>query len=161
MRSYLSKIAIVSILAQNILLFRDITFLLGIAINVLSLIAYKYEDGESTANDFESTINMLGIIVIVLVLMIASYFLAKTVPLLVKKAWLGVSKDKLNIFAWLWRLLKTIYYLLTDFSVLYYLVYSATAILGTFLNHFFYAFHLYDIIMRYPDLRNVIMSVWT
>lgn len=109
--------------------------------------------------------------IIGMVMIIVSYFLAKTAPLLVKKAWIGVviklliyfvyqSNDKLNFFAYLIRLLKTLYYLLSDFFVLYYLIYGLTAILGTFLNPFLFAFHLFDILVRYPELKNVIMSVW-
>ncbi len=58
------------------------------------------------------------------------------------------------------RLLKTIYYLFSDFYVLYYIVYGLTAIVGTVYNPFFFVFHLYDIIVRYPDLLNVVKSVW-
>ena len=38
----------------------------------------------------KSAITVLGVIVIVMVMIIVAYFLAKTAPLLIKKAWIGV-----------------------------------------------------------------------
>lgn len=103
---------------------------------------------------------MLGILIIIMVMVIVSYFLAKTAPLLIKKAWVGVKKDKLNLFAYIKRLLLTVYYLLSDFYVLYYIIYGVSAIIGTTITPFFFAFHLFDVIVRFPELKFVIMSVW-
>jgi hypothetical protein len=86
--------------------------------------------------------------------------LAKTAPLIIKKAWVGVKKDKFNILKYVKRLVFTVIYLLSDFYVLYYIIYGVTAIIGTILNPFFFAFHLFDVIVRYPVLLNVILAVW-
>lgn len=90
---------------------------------------------------------------------IVLYFLIKTAPLLIEKAWIGVKKDKLNLFAYIMRLIKTFVYLLSDFYVLYYIIYGLTAIVGT-IYPFFFAFHLFDVIVRFPVLLNVVKAVW-
>lgn len=93
-------------------------------------------------------------------MIIVAFFLARTAPLLIMKAWEGVKKDKLNIFKYLKRLLMTVYYLLSDFYVLYYVIYGLAAIAGLWLNVFFFFFHLFDVLVRYPVLLNVVLSVW-
>ena len=50
--------------------------------------------------------------------------------------------------------------MLTDFNVLYYLVYGFTGVLGLTIKPYFFAFHLFEVLMRYPELRNVLKSVW-
>jgi hypothetical protein len=107
-----------------------------------------------------SAINAIGVTLIVLSMIITGYFLAKTAPLLIAKAWRGALKDKLNIFAYLQRLLMNIYYFLTDFDVLYYMIYGTTAIIGLTVSPFFFGFHLFDVLVRYPTLLNVVKSVW-
>mmetsp|Transcript_10651 Transcript_10651/g.9220 ORF Transcript_10651/g.9220 Transcript_10651/m.9220 type:complete len:261 (-) Transcript_10651:446-1228(-) len=91
---------------------------------------------------------------------IVSYFLLKTAPFLIQKAWVGVSKDKLNIFAYLFRLLKTIKNLFTDFYVLYYTIYGFAAFMGIFISNFFFAFHLFEAVVRYPLLQTILRSVY-
>ena len=57
----------------------------------MSLISYEYDENDNSHNNStDDAITSIGIIVIVMVLIIASYFLAKTAPLLIKKAWIGV-----------------------------------------------------------------------
>lgn len=99
-------------------------------------------------------------IVIVLSCFIVSYFLAKTAPLLIAKAWVGAKKDMFNIVGLVVRMLKTVYYLLSDFYVLYYIIYAGTAIVGLAYSPFFFFFHLFDVLVRYPVLLNVVKSVW-
>ena len=78
-----------AVLVANIQLLRDIAFIMALIINVMVLIEYKKEnDGETTP--IKSAIILMGIIVIVLSMLIVAYFLAKTAPLIIKKAWVGV-----------------------------------------------------------------------
>lgn len=97
---------------------------------------------------------------IVLCCIIVSYFLLLTAPLLIMKAWVGVKKEKINLLSYLVRLLKTVHYLLSDFYVLYYIIYGLTAIIGVLIKPFFFLFHLFDVLVRFPDLLNVVKSVW-
>jgi hypothetical protein len=58
------------------------------------------------------------------------------------------------------RLLKTVYYLVSDFYVLFYLMYGIAAFVAMQVSQFFFFFHILDILVRYPVLLNVIRSVW-
>lgn len=49
--------------------------------------------------------------------------------------------------------------MLGDINVLFYTLYLLFAVFGTFLSPLFFAFHLLDILYRYPSLQNVIKSV--
>ena len=66
------------------------------------------------------------------------------------------NKDKMNIFAWIGRIIKTIFYLFSNFYVLYYIVYGITAIVGTTYHPFLFSFHLFDILVRYPELSDIV-----
>lgn len=118
----------------------------------------------SDSNEFreidDSVINGLGTLSIVLSILIVAFFLSRNAPLLIEKAWSGVGKDKLNLLNYLIRLLKTIYYFISDFFILYYILYGMAAVLGRFLHPFFFAFHLFEVLIRFPVLLNVVKSVW-
>ena len=73
-------------MAQNIVLFRDIAFILAIAINIINLACFSYDSDGNSTNSLENTIKILGIMVISMVMIIVAYFLAKTAPLLIQKA---------------------------------------------------------------------------
>lgn len=86
--------------------------------------------------------------------------MSRNAPLLLEKAWSGVGKDKLNLASYIIRLIKTVYYFLSDFFALYYIMYGAAAVLGRFLHPFFFSFHLFEVMIRFPVLLNVVKSVW-
>ena len=58
------------------------------------------------------------------------------------------------------KLLTVILFILKEIEVVYYLAYGALAVFGTIIHPFFFAFHLTEILIRYPTLKNVIKSVW-
>lgn len=99
----------------------------------------------------ESVINALGIVLIVLTMIIVASFILKTAPIIIKKAWKGVTKDKLNLLKYVLRIINTVFLVVSDFYVVYYLVYGATAIIGLAVSPFFFAFHLFDVLVRYLD----------
>jgi len=78
--------------------------------------------------------------VIVLSTTIVGYFLAKTAPLLMVKAWVGAKQDMFNVFALIKRVLMTVYYLLSDFYVLYYILFAVTGIISIIFSPFFFFF---------------------
>lgn len=49
---------------------------------------------------------------------------------------------------------------LQEIEVMYYIAYGALAVLGTFKHPLFFTFHLTEILIRYPTLKNVIKSVY-
>ena len=77
-------------LVANIQLLRDIAFIMALIINIMVLIEYKKETDDEDSTPIKSAIILMGIIVIVLSMLIVAYFLAKTAPLIIKKAWVGV-----------------------------------------------------------------------
>jgi inositol 1,4,5-triphosphate receptor type 1/inositol 1,4,5-triphosphate receptor type 3 len=101
------------------------------------------------------------------------FFLCKKAPLLIQQAW-GIEdgqpeptakkKPKLGFFAYIVDILKksvtTVILFMKTIEVLYYVSYGFAAVLGVFLHPFFFAFHLSEIVLRYPVLKNVIRSVW-
>jgi hypothetical protein len=58
------------------------------------------------------------------------------------------------------KLLTVLVFILKEIEVVYYLAYGALAIIGTVVHPFFFAFHLTEILIRYPTLKNVIRAVW-
>ena len=47
-----------------------------------------------------------------------------------------------------------------NMEVLFYLTYIILAFVATHFHPFFFAFHLSEIVLRYPVLRNIIKSFW-
>ena len=47
-----------------------------------------------------------------------------------------------------------------NIDVIYYLSYGSLAFLGVMIHPFFFAFHLTEILIRYPTLKNVVKAVW-
>jgi len=82
-----------SILTENILLWRDTAFLLALVINIVVLYSYERDGTEyGYHSTVPKTIINLGSVLLTLSLFIVLYFMIKTAPLLVKKAW----KDTVN-----------------------------------------------------------------
>mgnify|MGYP006976762321 FL=1 len=82
------------------MLWRDTAFILAIVINLMVLITYKRVDDPDNddpddhdkiqSDGLQSAINTLGVFLIIFSMIIVAYFLLKTAPLLVAKAWVGV-----------------------------------------------------------------------
>lgn len=58
------------------------------------------------------------------------------------------------------KLLTVLVFILKEIEVVYYLAYGALAVIGTVVHPFFFAFHLTEILIRYPTLKNVVRSVY-
>lgn len=58
------------------------------------------------------------------------------------------------------KLLTVLIFILKEIEVVYYLAYGTLAVIGTAFHPFFFAFHLTEILIRYPTLKNVVRSVW-
>jgi hypothetical protein len=135
-------------------------FLMAIGINILILLSFERNADGGINEKHSDIVKIFGYIVIVLASIIVGYFLAKTAPILIAKAWVGWKTDMFNLVALVRRVLMSIYYLLTDFYVVYYLMYAFCAALGLAVSPFFFFFHLFDTIVRFPVLQNVIKAVW-
>jgi inositol 1,4,5-triphosphate receptor type 1/inositol 1,4,5-triphosphate receptor type 3 len=62
---------------------------------------------------------------------------------------------------WCKKALNACWTLLKEVDVLFYLLYLVFSILGTIFNPLFFAFHLLDVLYRFPSLQNVIKSITT
>lgn len=49
---------------------------------------------------------------------------------------------------------------LLNIDMIYYLAYGVLAFIATLVHPFFFAFHLSEVVLRYPTLRNIIKSFW-
>ena len=99
------------------------------------------------------------------------FFLIKKIPLIIKDAWASdeetdeslINPAKKRFFGklstWITKSIKTLIKFLMNFEVLYYLGYMILAFLGLFVHPFCYSFHLTEIIIRYPTMKNVIDAV--
>ena len=94
--------------------------------------------------------------------------MAKKAPLYVKAIWIkneenNSKKDNLILLKIIrtgFKIIKTILKILKNSTLFYYVVYGITAVLAVYYHPFLYAFHLSEILMRFPTLRNVIRAVW-
>lgn len=93
-------------------------------------------------------------------LFVVSFFLLKNLPLLIKKSWEQDKNQKQNLMALIKKLLTIVINLLQEYEIIYYISYGTLAVLGTSVHPFFFAFHLTEILIRYPTLKNVIRAVW-
>lgn len=93
------------------------------------------------------------------------FFLFKNVPLIIKKNWIIKSGNKKpgiikRIITFFKLFFKVMIIFLQEIEVMYYIAYGALAVLGTFKHPLFFTFHLTEILIRYPTLKNVIKSVY-
>lgn len=111
--------------------------------------------------------SICGIIMSCCSIFVVIFFLCKNAPLIVQKAWnekTPFDGKEMNFLLSLVvvtvKLLTVLVFILKEIEVIYYLAYGALAILGTVYHPFFFSFHLTEILIRYPTLKNVIMAVY-
>lgn len=94
------------------------------------------------------------------------FFLFKNVPLIIKKNWIvkyannrtpGIIR---RFIIYIKLFLKVFFIFMQEIEVIYYIAYGVLAVFGTFFHPFFFTFHLTEILIRYPTLKNVIKSVY-
>jgi len=64
-----------------------------------------------------------------------------------------------NLFTKVECSLINIYFFIQDGLFQYYVLYFGISLLGFFSHEIFYSFHLLDVLMRFPELKNVVNSV--
>jgi hypothetical protein len=93
------------------------------------------------------------------------FFLLKNAPLIIKKAWstkIPIDSNHIvfKLLTILIKLLTVILFILKEIEILYYMAYGALAVIGTVVHPFFFAFHMTEVLIRFPTLKNVIRAVW-
>lgn len=95
------------------------------------------------------------------------FFLMKKGPIYARDAWNEhsnlIKKEQpwiIRKFLALCLMINSLFRVLMNMEVFYYLMYGTLAFIATFFHPFFFAFHLSEVVLRYPVLRNVIKSFW-
>ena len=92
------------------------------------------------------------------------FFLLKKAPLYIKEAWRTFDDNDhgllintlIEIFAFFYSIVR----IFLNIEIIYYLAYGALSYVATFVHPFFFAFHLTEVVIRFPTLRNIIKSFW-
>lgn len=157
-------------------LWKDLSFLCAILLNVIIIISYgngpegsdtdqQRLDSPSLANslDVESTkriFDVVGICMSCFSVFVVIFYIFKKAPLVIKNSWKdeedesgkAASKKKksfiMRIITFIIKLIKTTYNLLSNFQLLYYIAYGATALVGALVHEFFFTFHMTEILVR-------------
>jgi inositol 1,4,5-triphosphate receptor type 1/inositol 1,4,5-triphosphate receptor type 3 len=98
---------------------------------------------------------------------VVGFFLMKKGPLYAREAWDRnkelLKKDQACIVRFAikgYMVLNSLIMVLTNIEVMYYLAYGVLAFIATLFHPFFFAFHMSEVVLRYPTMRNVIRSFW-
>ena len=177
----MKKSKTIEFISTNVDLFRRTAFILTILLNIFILMSYEsgrdYQSlytlnpgdkgiGRNTTN---ALLKFFGILQLALCILIVAFFLLKVGPLLAKKGWekknikiFGIQNSQ-NIFAIftmkLIRICLTFIYVLSNFDVIYYLLYAVFSVLGTTTHPFYFSLLLLDVIYRSAALQNVVNSI--
>eukprot|EP00357_Protocruzia_adherens_P012877 CAMPEP_0115003954 /NCGR_PEP_ID=MMETSP0216-20121206/18921_1 /TAXON_ID=223996 /ORGANISM="Protocruzia adherens, Strain Boccale" /LENGTH=463 /DNA_ID=CAMNT_0002369863 /DNA_START=1584 /DNA_END=2971 /DNA_ORIENTATION=- len=162
-------------------LFKDISFFLAIMINIFVLYSFRRDGGPRLFQEFNAGISeeatarlfeILGTIHVSCTSFYVIMLLIKSCPFYTKKAWKigAMSEDqeaemqlpvkKSGCLLWCKRFCYAVYYIISDSMIFYHLLYLFFSVLGLFVDAFFYAFHLFDVLVRYELLRNAVLAVW-
>jgi inositol 1,4,5-triphosphate receptor type 1/inositol 1,4,5-triphosphate receptor type 3 len=169
-----------------VLLWKDLAFLLTITLNFLIVVSYfDGETGDAATNyhmriyeprfmgDVLNTTQTLflfrvcGILMIICSTFVVAFFLLKKGPLYARDAWnqsegmLETSKNWLvRVGLYMFLVGTCIVKVIMNIEVMYYLAYGTLAFVATLVHPFFFAFHLTELVLRYPTMRNIIRSFW-
>lgn len=97
------------------------------------------------------------------------FFLIKNIPLIVRNAWKDSDTNKKKkekksfvekFISISFKCIKVFIAFLKSGDVMYYLAYGVLAVMGVVIHPFFFTFHLTEIMLRYPSLKNVLKSVY-
>lgn len=181
------KYPFVSLIASNVSLWGDVAFMCTLILNFFIISSFSYYGEHSlndpslfffdhfkyvgglTSKDTENAFTTLGTILMACCVIIVSFFLLKTGPVLAKRGWnkngptLEFWKSNPSYFKMIRKRIKqclwTALYIFSNMNVLYYMTYLIVATLGVAIHPFYFSLLLLDILYRYPSLQNVIRSI--
>ena len=95
------------------------------------------------------------------------YYALKNAPLVVARSWRQATfltifnSSYIVFFAELnLKLCIVVFDILMEIELVYYLLYGLFSIFGLLIHPLFFAYHLSEIVIRYPSLKNITLSVW-
>lgn len=172
-----NKYKILALIASNVTVWKELAFVMTLALNFIIISSYaeinNQRFGSSPAFFYEVTntnitlslLKVFGIIQMACSCCIVAFFLIKTAPVLIARGWrrhqveINTTNKCIRLFQMIKNGALTVYFALSTIDVLYQLGYLAFSVLGTAIHPFFFAFHLLDVMYRYPALQNVIKSI--
>lgn len=175
----------IALFAKYVILWKDLSFLLTLILNVFVILSYYEGDSEDPDERFrvriyeptflkvlpvaetKSIFTYCGIGMIICSTFVVLFFILKKGPLYIKEAW-NSSKDMLKedqnaairFFIKIYMIGFCFIKVLLNIDLVYYLAYGALAFVATLVHPFIFAFHLSEVVLRYPTLRNIIKSFW-
>ncbi|EAR83298.2 MIR domain protein (macronuclear) [Tetrahymena thermophila SB210] len=180
-KAKLEKNQSITILSNNLDLWKNLSYFICIAQNIYIILTLKHIPGEhdfyfrfiGQDRDFQLFLQLFQITLASLVLF---FFLLKKIPLTHKKSiekiqQMDLKKFSINEHTLHQNVIRTDYktklrnlkirvgYIFKDTELLYFSIYFALALLGLF-NEFFLALLLFDVFWRFPMLRSVLHAVW-
>ena len=181
MLNIMKKSKTIELVASNMEHLRKAAFILTLVLNFFILISYDHsrvypsintlDPGDSGIgeNQTRAILSILGIIQLILCLIMVAFFLLKVGPHLARKGWeqrntyLLNYHNRTNFLAKgiikLIQITRTAIYVLSDFHVIYYLLYTTFSILGTTAHPFYFSLLLLDVVYRSKALQNVVNSI--
>ncbi|KRX08878.1 MIR motif [Pseudocohnilembus persalinus] len=171
---FFSHNPLLALLANYDKLWKDLAFLFTIIINIFILTSFStkfstdrlygyhlFQLEEYNTSRTKRYFQGLGLSMAISSGFVVAFFLVKTLPLIVRKVWKKAQQGLLDkLIRWTINLILIIYQVLQELEVMYYLAYGVFAIFGVTLHPLFFTFHLTEILIRYPTLKNIINSVW-
>ena len=176
---FFNKYKLVSFFTSRVTVWKEIAFTTTLILNFFIIASYYENDTHSRVEpvlfyehydsaDYEKTqaaLRIIGIIQCVCSILIVTFFIMKTAPVLIQRGWKKHQANSehshfpMNLVFKLKSLILTLYFTLSNIDVLYHLLYMIFSILGIAYNPLFFSLHLLDVLYRYPSLQNVIKSI--
>ena len=176
---FYNKYKIVSFFTSHVTVWKELAFMMTLLLNFF-IIASFYEDSTGNRNNpslfygssgglnssnTANAIRILGITQCTCSILIVTFFIMKTAPVLIQRGWRkhSTGEEPTNFIKKVYSKIKnfflTLYFTMSNIDVLYHLLYMCFSILGIAGFTLFFSLHLLDVLYRYPSLQNVIMSV--
>jgi hypothetical protein len=179
------KYKLLNFITANNSLWKDLAFMNTLLINFLILASYSeyhnthrlkepsflYGEDRDIYGGLtsEQTLNLfavLGAFQCGFAVMVVFFYILKTAPVQGKRGWKKVKAhqgpNKQPILAkaiqFTMKLSFALYYVMNA-NVLFYISYLIFALFGILIHPFFFSYHLFEILYRFPSLQNVIKSV--
>jgi len=183
-KEFASKIPILGVILSNIEFWKDLSLLISICLNVLNFLASHYEQtstnlcidegtcieikkwseiqtlGGLSEDEYDKLIKSLSLFQCIIGCLIYAEYMARKAPSFYKlnrelAEELNYTGKRKTFFI----LNKTIYEIITSFSIIYYTGVVVFGFLGIYKSNFFFSYLLLEIVTRFKTLQNVLVAI--